>query len=260
MNSGWRTEWIEGSHEGFVRPPIFPTPNGSSELVVSKAERISTRAGRSVRDAGRSDQTSCLPAWPKSSESLRILALDKYPKEKSIIGSNKEARSSAQSPVHAVRAKRAKREKSRSESELARPKTISKGRRTFCKAAGRSDLTSCVPAWPKSSESLRILALEKYPKEKSMIGSNKEARSSAQSLVHALVELVGKDELQFGQFDHLVMDLAEAPIRTFAGRSGTRPDQSVWYGRKSEPRLGRLERPDLQTGLIPWTGAHPKGK
>ncbi|KAF2556075.1 hypothetical protein F2Q68_00015698 [Brassica cretica] len=124
MNSGWRTEWIEGSHEGFVRPPIFPTPNGSSELVVSKAERISTRAGRSVRDAGRSDQTSCLPAWPKSSESLRILALDKYPKEKSIIGSNKEARSSAQSPVHAVRAKRAKREKSRSESELARPKLI----------------------------------------------------------------------------------------------------------------------------------------
>ncbi|KAF2548782.1 hypothetical protein F2Q70_00021913 [Brassica cretica] len=93
--------------------------------------------------------------------------------------------------------------------------TISKGRGTFCKAAGRSDQTSCVPAWHKSSESLRIPALEKYPKEKSMIRSNKEARSSAQSLVHALVELVG----------------------TFAGRSGTRPDQSVWYGRKSEPRL-----------------------
>ncbi|KAF3522036.1 hypothetical protein F2Q69_00045911 [Brassica cretica] len=85
------------------------------------------------------------------------------------------------------------------------------------KAAGRYDRTSCVPTWPKSSESLRILALEKYPKEKSMIVSNKEERSSAQSPVHALVEFAGKDELQFGQFDLLVMDLAEAPIRTFAG-------------------------------------------
>ena len=26
MNSGWRTRWIEGSHKGFGRPPIFPTP------------------------------------------------------------------------------------------------------------------------------------------------------------------------------------------------------------------------------------------
>ncbi|KAF3531740.1 hypothetical protein DY000_02040842 [Brassica cretica] len=84
-------------------------------------------------------------------------------------------------------------------------------------ATGRSDRTSCVPTWPKSSESLRILALEKYPKGKSMIGSNKEERSSVQSPVHALVELAGKDELQFGQFDHLVVDLAEVPIRTFAG-------------------------------------------
>ncbi|KAF3591112.1 hypothetical protein DY000_02020319 [Brassica cretica] len=29
MNSGWITEWIEGSHEGCGRPPIFPTPNGA---------------------------------------------------------------------------------------------------------------------------------------------------------------------------------------------------------------------------------------
>ncbi|KAF3574718.1 hypothetical protein F2Q69_00059436 [Brassica cretica] len=71
-----------------------------------------------------SDQTSCVPAWPKSSESLRILALEKYPKKKSMMGSNKEARSSAQSPVHAVRAKRAKRETLWSESELAHPKLI----------------------------------------------------------------------------------------------------------------------------------------
>ncbi|KAF3583784.1 hypothetical protein F2Q69_00029517 [Brassica cretica] len=174
MNSGWRTEWIEGSHEGCGRPPIFSTPN---DLV--KARKI-----EKTSQDDRSAPVQIHPNW-------------------------------------------------------------------LCPRRKGS---------PKSSESLRILALEKYPKEKSMIGSNKEARSSAQSLVHALVELVGKYELQFGQFDHLVMDLAEAPIRTFAGRSGTRPDQSVWYGRKSEPRLGRLERPDLQTGLIPWTGAHPKGK
>ncbi|KAF2600560.1 hypothetical protein F2Q68_00009707 [Brassica cretica] len=86
--------------------------------------RSARAARRSVRAARRSDQTSCVPAWPKSSESLRILALEKFPKEKSIIGSNKEARSSERSPVHAVRAKRAKREKLRSESELACPKLI----------------------------------------------------------------------------------------------------------------------------------------
>ncbi|KAF3531741.1 hypothetical protein DY000_02040843 [Brassica cretica] len=67
-------------------------------------------AGRSARAAGRSDRTSCVPTWPKSSESLRILALEKYPKEKPMIGSNKEERSSVQSPVHAARAKQAKRE------------------------------------------------------------------------------------------------------------------------------------------------------
>ncbi|KAF2556080.1 hypothetical protein F2Q68_00015697 [Brassica cretica] len=210
MNSGWRTEWIEGSHEGCGRPPIFPTPN---DLV--KARKI-----EKTSQDDRSAPVQIHPNWL-------------CPRRKGSVPAQDDQQG---------------------------PQDVLQGRRTFCKAAGRSDLTSCVPAWPKSSESLRILALEKYPKEKSMIGSNKEARSSAQSLVHALVELVGKDELQFGQFDHLVMDLAEAPIRTFAGRSGTRPDQSVWYGRKSEPRLGRLERPDLQTGLIPWTGAHPKGK
>ncbi|KAF2541128.1 hypothetical protein F2Q68_00030833 [Brassica cretica] len=69
---------------------------------------------------------------------------------------------------------------------------------------------------------------------------------------------LGKYELQFGQFNHLVVDLAEAPIRTFA--AGTRPDWSVWSGRKSKPQLGRLEHSDLHVGLIPrtspWTGAH----
>ncbi|KAF3520434.1 hypothetical protein DY000_02058430 [Brassica cretica] len=90
-----------------------------------------------------------------------------------------------------------------------------------------------------------------------MIGSNKEERSSAQSPVHALVELAGKDELQFSQFDLLVMDLAEAPIRTSAGCAGTRPDRPVWSDRKNEPQLGRLERSDLHAGRTgPWTGAH----
>ncbi|KAF3531422.1 hypothetical protein DY000_02039527 [Brassica cretica] len=42
-----------------------------------------------------------------------------------------------------------------------------------------------------------------------------------------LVELAGRDGLQFGQFEHLVEDLDDAPIRTFAGRADTRPDQSV---------------------------------
>ena len=60
----------------------------------------------------------------KYSESLRILAFEIYPKEKPMIGSNKEARSLAQSPVHEVWAKRANREKPRSKSELARPKLI----------------------------------------------------------------------------------------------------------------------------------------
>ncbi|KAF2546857.1 hypothetical protein F2Q70_00022025 [Brassica cretica] len=26
MNSGWRTGWIEGSHEGCGKPLIFPNP------------------------------------------------------------------------------------------------------------------------------------------------------------------------------------------------------------------------------------------
>ncbi|KAF3583066.1 hypothetical protein DY000_02031184 [Brassica cretica] len=47
-----------------------------------------------------------------------------------------------------------------------------------------------------------------------MIGSNKVERSSARSSVHALA---GRDGLQFGQFEHLVEDLDEAPIRTFTG-------------------------------------------
>ncbi|KAF3599616.1 hypothetical protein F2Q69_00035225 [Brassica cretica] len=29
MNSGWRTGWIEGSHEGCGRPLIFPTSVGA---------------------------------------------------------------------------------------------------------------------------------------------------------------------------------------------------------------------------------------
>ena len=62
--------------------------------------------------------------WSDMLCSSMAQVLEKYPKEKSIIGLNKEARSSEQSPVHAVRTKRDKREKLRSESELARPKLI----------------------------------------------------------------------------------------------------------------------------------------
>ncbi|KAF3570923.1 hypothetical protein F2Q69_00060214 [Brassica cretica] len=40
-----------------------------------------------------------------------------------------------------------------------------------------------------------------------------------------LVELAGRDGLQFGQFEHLVEDLDEAPIRTFAGRADRRPEE-----------------------------------
>ncbi|KAF3513516.1 hypothetical protein F2Q69_00003954 [Brassica cretica] len=41
------------------------------------------------------------------------------------------------------------------------------------------------------------------------------------------VELAGRDGLQFGQFEHMVEDLDEAPIRTFAGRADRRPGRSV---------------------------------
>ena len=42
-----------------------------------------------------------------------------------------------------------------------------------------------------------------------------------------LVELAGRDGHQFGQFEHLVEDLDEAPIRTFTGRADRRPFGSV---------------------------------
>ncbi|KAF3552848.1 hypothetical protein F2Q69_00013675 [Brassica cretica] len=105
MNFGWRTGWIEGSHKGCGKPPIFQTPmvlDMTHKTTKLRAVGISTCAGRSVRAAGRFDRKICVPAWPKSSESLRILALEKYPKEKSIIGSSKEARSTVRWPVHAT--------------------------------------------------------------------------------------------------------------------------------------------------------------
>ncbi|KAF3576459.1 hypothetical protein DY000_02031171 [Brassica cretica] len=75
-----------------------------------------------------------------------------------------------------------------------------------------------------------------------------------------IVELVGDDELQVGEFGRLVVDLAEAPFRMYAGQSGTWHYQSVRYGQKSEPRLKYSERPNLHAGLVsrtdPQTGAH----
>ncbi|KAG5378642.1 hypothetical protein IGI04_026484 [Brassica rapa subsp. trilocularis] len=79
---------------------------------------------RSVRPAGCSTRTSCVPAWVKSSDSLRILVLEKCLREKSIMGSNTEARTSVWSSGHDVRTKRAKREKLRSSSDSSRPKWL----------------------------------------------------------------------------------------------------------------------------------------
>ncbi|KAF3535861.1 hypothetical protein F2Q69_00019079 [Brassica cretica] len=60
------------------------------------------------------------------------------------------------------------------------------------------------------------------------------------------VELVGEDELRYGQFGHLVVVPAEAPIGTHAGWLG----QSDRYGRVNEPRLNCSERPDLHAGVV----------
>ncbi|KAF2606768.1 hypothetical protein F2Q68_00043131 [Brassica cretica] len=76
----------------------------------------------------------------------------------------------------------------------------------------------------------------------------------------ANVEMVGKDELWYGQFGRLIVVPAETPFRTNAGQSGTRLGQSDRYSWMDEPRLNCSERPDLHVELVPctdpWTGAH----
>ncbi|KAF3585740.1 hypothetical protein F2Q69_00028294 [Brassica cretica] len=177
-----------------------------------------------------------------------------------------------------------------SELAVSKAERISTWAGRSARAAGRSDRTSRVPTGPKSSESLRILALEKYPKEKFMIGSNKAVRSSAQSLVHAVrakrakreklwseselvrpklilacpsalaCEVGQESKLQYGQIGHPVMVPAKAPFRTYAGRSSTLHSQSVRYGKKHESRLKCSERPELHVELVPctdlWIAAH----
>ncbi|KAF2564512.1 hypothetical protein F2Q70_00014480 [Brassica cretica] len=72
------------------------------------------------------------------------------------------------------------------------------------------------------------------------------------------VELVGEDELWYGQFGRLVVVPTEVPIRTHAGRLG----QSDRYGRMNEPQSNCSERPDFHDGWLQWTDprteAHPE--
>ncbi|WZY77920.1 hypothetical protein YC2023_024304 [Brassica napus] len=63
--------------------------------------------------------------------------------------------------------------------------------------------------------------------------------------------MVGKDELWYGQFGHMVVVPAKTPFRKYAGRSGTR--LSDWYDRMGEPWLNCSERPDLHAELVPCT-------
>ena len=103
---------------------LFAYCPGSSELDGSVAVRSRTDEGWSGRPVLCPSRTSCVPTRPNSSEITRILALEKCPREKSIIGSNKEARSSVRSLVHAVRAKLTKIEKFWSSSDSSCSKLI----------------------------------------------------------------------------------------------------------------------------------------
>uniref|UniRef100_A0A0D3E8Y2 Uncharacterized protein n=1 Tax=Brassica oleracea var. oleracea TaxID=109376 RepID=A0A0D3E8Y2_BRAOL len=93
-----------------------------------------------------------------------------------------------------------------------------------------------------------------------MHGGNDKDSCGTVRMVCQNVEIVGKDELWYGQFSRLIVVPAETPFRTNAGRSGTRLGQSDRYGWMDEPRLNCSERPDLNAELVPctdpWTGAH----
>ncbi|KAF3591520.1 hypothetical protein DY000_02021120 [Brassica cretica] len=90
----------------------------------------------------------------------------------------------------------------------------------------------------------------------SKIGNETESSSFSDSNV----EMVGKDELWYGQFGCLDVVPALAPFWTCAGRSGTRLGQYDRYSWMDEPRLNCSQRPDLHAELVPctdpWTGAH----
>ncbi|KAF2559035.1 hypothetical protein F2Q68_00016051 [Brassica cretica] len=72
-----------------------------------------------------------------------------------------------------------------------------------------------------------------------MHGGNDKDSCGTVRMVRQNVEMVGKDELWYGQFGCLIVVPAETPFRTNAGRS---------------------ERPDLHAELVPctdpWTEAH----
>ena len=118
---------------------------------------------RMIRTASRVSFTDELcPTWPKSSESLRILALEKYPREKSIIGSNKEARSSVRSPVHAVRAKWTKREKFWSSSDSSRSKLILARPSVLACRVGQG-IAHAVRSVPSSGRGFRLRSIPDVP-------------------------------------------------------------------------------------------------
>ncbi|KAF3524080.1 hypothetical protein F2Q69_00046107 [Brassica cretica] len=93
-----------------------------------------------------------------------------------------------------------------------------------------------------------------------MHGGNDKDSCGTVRMVRPNVEMVGKDELWYGQFGRWIVVPAKTPFRTNAGQSGTRPGQFDRYSWMDEPRLNCSERPDLHVELVPctdpWTGAH----
>ncbi|KAF2600195.1 hypothetical protein F2Q68_00012462, partial [Brassica cretica] len=91
-----------------------------------------------------------------------------------------------------------------------------------------------------------------HPNQMDAWGKDKDACET----VRMNVELVGGDELRYGQFGRLVVVPAEALIGTHAGRLS----QSDRYGRMNEPRSNCSERPDLHACWLqqtdPRTRAH----
>nr|VDC59658.1 unnamed protein product [Brassica rapa] len=99
----------------------------------------------------------------------------------------------------------------------------------------------------KTSQDVQI-----HPNQMDARGKGKDACGT----VRMNIELVGEDELQYGEIGHLVVVPAEAPLGTHAGRLG----HFVRYDRMNEPRSNCPERPDLHAGWLQWTdprtGAH----
>ncbi|KAF3537802.1 hypothetical protein F2Q69_00019896 [Brassica cretica] len=166
-----------------------------------------------------------------------------------MIGSNKVERSSARSSVHAPYLVKLDGKGNLQYGQISHPAMVP-AKAPFRTYVGWSSTLHGQSVWHENKEKtsqrdrsasvqmhlnrlspkrLRIPTLEKYPKEKSMIESNKVERSSARSSVHApyLVKLDGKGKLQYGQIGHPAMVPAKAPFRTYAGRFSTLHGQSL---------------------------------